>query len=405
MALDAVSKRYGGTQALDNLSFELFAGDVHAIVGENGAGKSTALGVMYGVVQPDSGAIKVAGRPVQLSSPAVAQALGISCVFQELSLAGGLSISENIYAGRAPTRFGVVNWKAMHQAARDLLSEFDVDVDVNRTVDRLPVSTRQIVEIAKALSMDARALLLDEPTSALTSEEVQTLFKILRAITRRGIGVAYVSHHMSEIFEIADRITVLRDGRQVSTRRTAETTTNRVIAEMVGGELSTITDVRPRRAGPIALEVRDLTRRGEFADVDITLRSGEIVGLAGLMGSRRTEIARALVGLEQPDSGTLKVGGRKVAFRSLRDALQAGIGYVPNDRKTDGLFLDMAVRDNAVAATLDRHQRFGLMQEVLDGRRHRRCHQSVCHSNRQSAHACRRAIWRKSAKIDVGQMV
>jgi ABC-type sugar transport system ATPase subunit len=364
MALRSVSKRYMSTQALKDLSFELLPGEVHAIVGENGAGKSTALGLMYGVVQPDEGELSLAGQAAVLANPAIAQSLGVACVFQELSLAGGLSIAENIYAGRPPSYFGIVDWARMRQAARSLLAEFDVFIDVNRPVERLPISTRQIVEIAKALSLDAKILLLDEPTSALTHEEVRTLFAILRKITKRGIGVVYVSHLMSEVFEIADRITVLRDGRHISTRETAATTANRVVAEMVGSEIEIASDERTQKRGAIALQARGLSRRGQFEAVDLTLRNGEITGLAGLMGAHRSEIARSLAGLDRPDSGALTVAGRDVAFRAIEDALKERIVYVPNDRKIEGLFLEMAVADNVVAATLDRHQRLGVMDKA-----------------------------------------
>jgi ribose transport system ATP-binding protein len=357
-----VSKRFGSTQALDSVSFELRPGEVHALVGENGAGKSTALGLMYGVVRPDAGEVRLHGRPAALASPAAAQGLGVGCVFQELSLAGGLSVAENIFAGRAPTRFGAINWPAMRRAARALLAEFDLDLDVDSQVARLPAGVRQIVEIAKALSLDSCILLLDEPTSALTPDEVKALFALIRKLTGQGIGIVYVSHHMSEIFRIADRVTVLRDGRRVSTRPTAETSESRVVGEMVGGALD---GAMPRRAAIRAAPVlvaRGLTRTGRFDEVDLTLHSGEILGFAGLMGSRAQDIARALVGLERVERGEIEIDGKSFAPRGLLDAMRAGLAYLPDERKTDGLFLDFSITDNVTVATLGRHARWGILR-------------------------------------------
>lgn len=358
--LRAVGKSFGSNKVINHVDFELFPGEIHALVGENGAGKSTCLGMMYGLHQPDSGSIWLSGEKTVIDNPAHAQHLGIGCVFQELSLAGGLSVAENIFAGHAPATFGIVDWKKLRQRAEDLLRDFNLSIDVTASVDKLPISTRQVVEIAKALSLNSRVILLDEPTSALTPDEVDALFSILRGLTKRGIGIIYVSHHMSEIFSIADRITVLRDGRKISTRKPPETSENEIVSEMIGGHVPTGSKRSANTIGDVLLEADALSYPGVFKDISLTLRSGEIVGLAGLMGSRRGIIAKALAGLIAPRTGSLKLRGKEAALRSLPEAMKAGIGYVPEERKTDGLFLDHSVRDNLVAASLKKHTANGL---------------------------------------------
>ncbi|MCV0426986.1 MAG: sugar ABC transporter ATP-binding protein [Roseibium sp.] len=350
-----VSKSFGSNKVINHVDFELLPGEIHALVGENGAGKSTCLGMMYGLHQPDTGSIYLSGKKTVIDNPAHAQNLGIGCVFQELSLAGGLSVAENIFAGHAPATFGIVDWRELHHRAQTLLGEFNLSVNVSAPVDKLPISTRQVVEIAKALSLNSRVILLDEPTSALTPDEVDKLFSILRDLTRRGIGIIYVSHHMSEIFNIADRVTVLRDGRKISTHNTSNTSENEIVAEMIGGHVPTSAKHASDAIGDVLLEAQSLSFPGVFEDISLTLRSGEIVGLAGLMGSRRSVIAKALAGLFTAHEGVLKVKGEPVELRSLSGAMKAGIGYVPEERKTDGLFLDHSVRDNLVAASLKKH--------------------------------------------------
>lgn len=362
LALKSVHKRFGPNTVLDGVDFELLPGEIHALCGENGAGKSTCLGLLYGLHQPNSGAIERDGVPVRIDSPSHAQALGIGCVFQELSLAGPLSVAENIYAGRAPSRAGIVDWRALRQRARQLLADFDLDVDVSRPVDSLPISARQVVEIAKALSLESRVLLLDEPTSALAPDEVDALFKVLRGLTARGIGIVYVSHHMSEIFRIADRVTVLRDGRRISTRPASETSQQCVVAEMIGSAHPGQVARAETATGEDVLSVEALSRAGEFEDVSFTVKAGEIVGLAGLMGARRSEIVRAIAGLRPGATGTVRLHGRAVRFGSLREAMRAGVGFVPEERKTEGLFLDQSLGDNLVAASLGDHAALGIMQ-------------------------------------------
>jgi ABC-type sugar transport system ATPase subunit len=362
LELRKVTKRFGSTLAVDQLSLTLEPGEIHALLGENGAGKSTALGLVYGVVQPDEGDILIDGQKAAIASPAAAMALNISCVFQELSLAEGLSVAENIHAGHPPRRYGMIDQSEMRRAARQVLDEFGLAIDIDRPVGLLPTSTRQIVEIAKALSLRARIMLLDEPTSALTPDEVDTLFSILRKLAARGIGIIYVSHHLPEIFRIADRVSILRDGRLVGTHRTGETTQSRIVAEMVGRSLDADRKAARKSIGAEVLAIRNLSLRNAFSEVSFSVRAGEIVGLAGLVGSRKTEIAAAICGLLRPDGGDVAIDGKVVRPSDFRDAIRHGIVYVPEDRKTEGLFLDFSVGANLAAATLNSHSRFGFLR-------------------------------------------
>jgi ribose transport system ATP-binding protein len=360
LQLADVTKSFGKTRALSNVAFDLLAGEVHALVGENGAGKSTLLGILSGVISPDQGRIEIEGDRVAIDGAARAQAFGIGTVFQELSLAGSVSVAENIFVGRLPTVMGFVRWSKLRHAASDVLSEFDIKIDVDQPVNSLPLGTRQLVEIGKALSLNSRILLLDEPTSALTVEEVDALFRVLRRLKMRGIGIVYVSHKMSEVFRIADRITVLRDGRRVSTRPVSETSPDSLLHDMVGRHLTGLTDARSVPGRP-ALAARGLSRRGEFTEVDLVIRFGEVVGLAGLLGAYRSQLTCTLAGVLQPHAGTIEVCGEPVRFRDLRDAMGLGIAYVPDDRRTDGLFLTRSVTENAVVTTLRRFTHIGVV--------------------------------------------
>ncbi|MDE0851307.1 sugar ABC transporter ATP-binding protein, partial [Yoonia sp.] len=355
LSLHGVQKSFGSNLVLKNINFSLKKGEIHALVGENGAGKSTCLGLLYGLHAPSSGEIRRDGNAVRILGPSHAQDIGIGCVFQELSLAGSLSIAENIFAGRAPSRFGVVDWKELNRRATALLKEFDLSLDVTAPVDSLPISTRQIVEIAKALSLDSKVLLLDEPTSALTPDEVQALFTVLRTLTARGIGIVYVSHHMSEIFAISDRISVLRDGHMISSLPTQDTNQEKVVAEMIGSAHPGNVERTKDALGDVMLEIQNLSQDGQFSDISFQLRKGEILGLAGLLGSRRSEIVRCIAGLTHPDSGNITLDKQPVQFPSLRAAMQAGVGFVPEDRKTEGLFLNDPLDANLVSSSMEKH--------------------------------------------------
>jgi ABC-type sugar transport system ATPase subunit len=333
---------------------------VHALVGENGAGKTTLLNVLSGVVQPDAGEIRLEGRQVSMSSPRQAQTLGIATVFQELSLTGAVSIGENIFAGRAPSRFGAIDWPLLRRNADALLAELGLSLDVRTPLAEAPVSLRQMVEIAKALSQNARILLLDEPTAAFSPAEAERLFSVVRRLAGRELGIVYVSHHLSEVLRIADRITVLRDGRVVARRRPTETDQDGLVRDMVGRELAGWSRTRGRHEGKVLLAARGISRHGEFRDVNLTLRAGEIVGIAGLIGSFRGAVGRTLCGILAPTSGEIALRGTAVRWRGLAQAIRQRVAYVPEDRKADGLFQDLSVTENIVAASLSRMARHGL---------------------------------------------
>ena len=359
--IQEVSKAFAGTQALSGVSFTLAAGEVHALVGENGAGKSTLMNIVAGVLQPDEGSIRLAGETITIGSPRRAQALGIAIVFQELSLVESLSVAENIFVDRVPTRAGLVDWRRLEERTRAILAPFGLDVDPWALVADLPVSQRQLVEIAKALSLDVRILILDEPTSALPPDEVEALFGIIRQLRAQGIGVIYISHHLAEVFAIANRVTVLRDGRVISTRPVGDCDMEGVIRAMVGRDIAAM-PVRSRRgAGAALFEARGLTLTNTFESVDLTLHAGEIVGLAGLMGAHRSELGRALGGALRPTAGEIRLGAESVPLNDVRTALRYGIAYLTDERKSDGLFLEMSIADNVIAPALHRFSRFGLV--------------------------------------------
>jgi ABC-type sugar transport system ATPase subunit len=355
------SKSFAGTQALARVSFTIEAGEVHALVGENGAGKSTLMAIIAGVLTADSGAIRIAEQPAVIDSPRRAQELGIGMVFQELSLVGALSIAENIFANRAPTRLGLVDRRRLHERTRALLGQLGLAIDPATPVDELPTSARQLVEIAKALSLDACILILDEPTSALTPDEVKALFAVVRRLRSRGIGIVYISHRMAEVFEIADRITVLRDGRRVGTWAIGETDPDAIVRAMVGHEVARLAREAAGAAGAPLIEARGLAREGCFRGIDVVVRAGEIVGLAGLLGAGRRELGRALAGILRPTAGTIRLDGRPARFGGIAGAMRRGIAYLPDERKSDGLFLEMSVTDNVVVTALRRFSRLGLI--------------------------------------------
>lgn len=375
LELTGVSKAFGGVPAVIDISLVVPPGEIHALVGENGAGKSTVMNMVSGVFAPDSGGIRLDGASVMLASPRHAQELGIGTVFQELSLVPALSIAENMFPNRSPTNaFGVVCWGALYRQARELLAELGLAVDVRRTVASVDTGMRQLVEIAKALSLRARLLLLDEPTSALTPRDVETLFVLLRRLRANGMAIVYVSHQMREVFAIADRVTVMRDGRRIGTWRTDEISASEVIRHMVGRD---IVDEKSAGAaiGDERLTAEALSANGHFRNISFVVRAGEIVGLAGLVGSGRSELARALGGARRIDHGRILVNRRVVSFRTVRDAMRSGIAYLPGERKTEGLFLGRSLADNIIAPSLARVTRLGVIHRS-------KCNRMACEAVR-----------------------
>jgi ABC-type sugar transport system ATPase subunit len=355
IVMRGITKRYPGVVALKDLDFEARRGEVMALVGENGAGKSTLLKVLAGAVRADEGTIEVEGTTVVMASPREAQALGITVIYQELNLADSLSIQENIFVGREPrTRLGTVDFKEMERRTRRLLVDLKIPASPTTIVRKLNVALRQMVEIAKALSMDAKAIVMDEPTSSLTEQEVVTLMNVVRDLRARGVCVVYVSHRMQEIFEISDRITVMRDGELVGVRNTAEVTPGQVVTMMVGRELTDLygTDERRPSTGQPVLEVSGLSVGDRVKDVSFAVRAGEIVALAGLVGAGRSETAHAIFGSLPRTSGEVRINGALIAPKHPADAIRHGLALVPEDRKKEGLFLGLSVRANMSAPSL-----------------------------------------------------
>ena len=354
LKLQKIGKQFPGVRALDNVNFDVRAGEVHALLGENGAGKSTLIKIISGVYQPDSGHIELGDKSVVLETPAKAQSCGIATIYQELLLYPELSVAENIFMGHQPrTRFGLLDWRRMRELALAQLASLDIhDLDVDQLVGSLSVGNRQRVEIAKALSQDARVLIMDEPTAALTGADVVRLFSIVNLLRERGVGVIYISHRLEEIFELADRVTVLRDGAWVGTREVASTTEDELINLMVG---RTIEDLYPKQEAQIGdpvLELSNLSRPPLTHDISLTLRRGEILGLAGLVGSGRSELAQTIFGITPARSGTITCKGVECHISSPSVAIDLGIAYVPEDRSTQGLIRQMTVRENVSMVVL-----------------------------------------------------
>jgi len=359
-----IVKTFPGVTAVDDVTFEVLPGEIHAMVGENGAGKSTLMHIIAGVYRPDSGHMMLDGRPYAPEDEKAAHRAGIAMVFQEGSLFPPLSIAENIFAGRQPvTRLGLVDFEQMRRHTRELLRDLEVDLEPSTPVIDLSPGQRQLVDIAKALSQQVRLLILDEPTSSLTISEARHLFKILRQLAQRDVAVVYVTHRLAEVFEVADRVTVLKDGKVTGVRRIAETTADELIHLEVGRELSFAPDpTRVSTEAPVVLEVEDLVVP-PVTHASLKVRAGEIVCLAGLVGAGRTELCQAIFGLRQRVSGHIRIDGVELTPRHPLDAMRAGIGMVPEDRREGGLFLGMSVAANIAAANMDLVSRRGLIAE------------------------------------------
>ena len=352
--LRGISKRFGPTAALTDVSMELHAGEIHALVGENGAGKSTLVKILAGVHAPDSGTILLDGVATAVNDPATARAMGIAVVHQEPRLFPDLSVAENVFLANPPRgRAGEISWREMRRAAAALFEQLDVHLNVSAQVRGLSMADQQLIEIAKALSVKARVLILDEPTASLSAHEVERLFTIVRRTRDSGVAVLFVSHRLDEVFQLCDRATVFRDGRWVITAETRDLTTGDLVRHMVGRAV-TLFPKGDAAIGDVLLEVRGLTRAGEFRDVGFAVRTGEILGLAGLVGAGRTEVARVLFGINQPTTGEVLLDGAPVHFGSPSEALRAGIAYVPEDRHQDGLVLDFSIADNITLPILSR---------------------------------------------------
>ncbi|TIX87293.1 galactofuranose ABC transporter, ATP-binding protein YtfR [Rhizobium sp. P44RR-XXIV] len=346
-------KYFPGSTALDHVDFTLMRGEVHALLGENGAGKSTLIKCMTGAYRRDGGILSLDGIEIDPHDTLAAQKLGIGTVYQEVNLLPNLSVAENLFLGRQPRRFGMVSSRVMNGMARDLLSQYGMDIDVGRQLDRFSVAIQQVIAIARAVDLSGKVLILDEPTASLDTQEVALLFGIIRRLKQRGLGIVFITHFLEQVYEICDRITVLRNGRLVGTREAEGLPRQTLIAMMLGRELAHTESAARQTAnesGPVKYRFSNFGKRGKIKPFDMEVRGGEVVGIAGLLGSGRTETAEVLFGVERSDSGEATVEGSVVALSSPRAAIKNGFGFCPEDRKTDGIIGDLSIRENIVMA-------------------------------------------------------
>ncbi|GLX95341.1 sugar ABC transporter ATP-binding protein [Herbidospora sp. NBRC 101105] len=351
LRMTGIGKEFPGVRALDGVDFRLLPGEVHALMGENGAGKSTLIKVLTGVYSIDSGEIELAGDRVAFTGPLEAQKAGISTVYQEVNLCPNLSVAENVFIGREPRRFGRIRWREMRRRAAELLTRLDLAIDVTKPLSRYSLAIQQMVAIARAIDVDARVLILDEPTSSLDAGEVAQLFRVMRRLKEQGIAILFVSHFLDQIYEIADRMTILRNGRLVGEYVTAELPQVELVGKMIGRELAELErlDERPpARTSDTLVEATELG--GRVAPFSLTIREGEVVGLAGLLGSGRTEIARLLFGADHAGTGTLRIGGDQVTLRTPRAAMARGVAFCSENRREEGLIPELTVRENLILA-------------------------------------------------------
>ncbi|MCR4408343.1 MAG: sugar ABC transporter ATP-binding protein [Anaerolineae bacterium] len=361
LRMEQICKRFPGVQALDNVTFRVARGEIHALVGENGAGKSTLMKILTGAIPRDSGQIILRGQEIEIDSPGRAQQLGISMIHQELALIPYLNVGQNIYLGREPggPLPGLINWPQLYSQAREQLARLNMDLDPLTAVADLPIAQQQMVEVAKALSFNADIIVMDEPTSALTERETETLFEVMRTLKAQGVTIIFISHRLEEVFEVADRVTVLRDGRLIGVAPISEVSMDDVVRMMVGRELGEMYPKQEVSRQDVVLRVRGLTRGNDLRGVSLELHRGEILGIAGLVGAGRTPLARALFGIDPVERGEIWVDGQPARINSPHAAIRLGLGFVPEDRKEQGLFLGMAVRENITIGILDRFSVLG----------------------------------------------
>jgi ribose transport system ATP-binding protein len=367
-----ITKRFPGVLALDRVDLTVGRGEVHLLLGENGAGKSTLMKILSGACPKDDGEIRLDGRSIEIRSPFHARTLGISMIYQELNLVPNLTVAENIFLGREPSRAGFVLRARMEEAARKLLRRMRADIAPGALAKDLPVAQQQLVEICRALSLDAKVIVMDEPTSPLTGRETSALFRLIRALKASGVSVIYITHRLEEARLVGDTVTVLRDGRRVGGAPARSLSNARLVRMMVGRTLSQVFPALGRPRPGAVLEVKGLARTGVFGPVSFSLAPGEILGVAGLIGSGRTELARSLIGADPRTAGTISIAGRPVRITSPRDARRVGLCLLPEDRKAQGLVLGLPVVQNVSLASLDRLSRFGFLRLRAEARESQR---------------------------------
>ncbi|MBA2345615.1 MAG: sugar ABC transporter ATP-binding protein [Rubrobacter sp.] len=350
--LRGISNEFPGVLAVDEVDLEIMPGEVHVVAGENGAGKSTLMKLLSQVERPSGGEIRISSQPVEFHGPGHAQSLGVAMVYQEFALAPHLSVAENLFLGREPGRAGFVNRRTEKTDARVLLERVGLRVDPARLLSGLTVAEQQRVEIAKALAIDAKVVIMDEPTATLAEREIEGLFEVIRDLTSRGIAILYISHRLDEIFRIADRVTVMRDGKVVDTLPVSDLDEDKLVRLMVGREVANLYPKPEAEIGDVLLRASGINRGDKLKDCSFEVRRGEILGFAGLVGAGRTELARAVFGADRMDSGTVELDGRKLKIKKPQDAIEAGVGYLTEDRKVEGLALQLGVDQNITLASL-----------------------------------------------------
>ncbi len=348
-----IYKAFGMNKVLEGVNFTLLSGEVHALMGENGAGKSTMMNILTGLHKKDGGSILIDGKEVMFHSPKEAERAGIAFIHQELNIWPDMTVLENLFIGREMTTLGVLKTKEMKALANKVLNQLDISLPFDRIAGSCSVGEQQMIEIAKTLMLEAKVIIMDEPTSALTEREIRSLFKVIHSLKKTGVSVVYISHRMEEIFEICDRITVMRDGKTIDTKAIEETSFDEVVKKMVGRDLEDRFPSRTAVLGDIVFEVKNLTRKPTFDSVNFSIRSGEILGISGLMGSGRTEIMRAIFGIDSFEHGEIVINGKKETIRNPSDAVKKGIGFITENRKDEGLLLDFSIRENIALPNLE----------------------------------------------------
>ena len=366
LEIKGITKRFPGVTALDHISFPIQRGHVHALVGENGAGKSTLIKILAGIYHPEEGSLLLDGKEVFFKTPMESQAAGIRVVHQELKLVSTLTVAENIFLGRLMYKGRLVDWQGMYKKAQELLDSTGVAIKADEVVSNLSVAQQQIVEICKAINGQCKIIVLDEPTATITVREQEILFDIVRKLKSQGVTIIYISHRLEEIFDLADEVTVLRDGQHVKTQPVSEIDRSQLIAQMVGRKLTNEYPKEIVPIGDVALEAKGITTRALLHDISIKVHKGEIVGLAGLVGAGRTEVARAILGIDKMDAGEVYLYGKKVEIHNLREAINDGIGYVPENRRDQGLLPIMSVKNNITIVNLKAAIKNGLISSSLE---------------------------------------
>ncbi|MCF7941483.1 MAG: sugar ABC transporter ATP-binding protein [Spirochaetia bacterium] len=357
MEVRNINKAFAGNEVLKDVSFDIIPGEVHTLIGENGAGKSTLMKIIGGIYSKDSGTILYNGQQVEFTSPIEAMQSGISIVHQELSLAENISVAQNIYCHREPKNsLGFIQWEKLYSMAHEVFEKMGIEIDPKVDAGTVSVAKQQLVEIGKALSHDSKVIIMDEPTSSLSDKEVEYLYSIIDNLKQQNVAIVFISHKLQEVFKVSDRITVLRDGQIIDTMLTSETNQDEVIHKMVGRHMDDLYPEKSKRVGDVIMHVEKFCCTDVYSDISFQVRKGEILGMAGLVGAGRTEIARGIIGADPRDSGTIRLDGKEVHIKNCRDAIANGIGYVTEDRKLLGLFQSMPVRWNIVSASLKKIQ-------------------------------------------------